>query len=103
MKFRNMAAINPQRPEALVETSSSVLMADAARVAFETHLMNSLSTGINVCLGATNARTKKRHGKLRICMGRIFEYRFVAVLGPGSFAETKPPTRGGFGVLIKTA
>lgn len=76
-----MAAINPQRPEALVETSSSVLMADAARVAFETHLMNSLSTGINVCLGATNARTKKRHGKLRICMGGIFERPFVAVLG----------------------
>lgn len=43
MEFRNTSAINPQRPEALVEMSRGALMADDGRVAFETHLMNSLS------------------------------------------------------------
>jgi len=48
MEFRNTSAINPQRPEALVEMSSNALMADDGRVASETHLMNSLSIQIGI-------------------------------------------------------
>jgi len=48
MEFRNTSAINPQRPEALVEMSSNALMANDGRVAFETHLMNSLSISIGI-------------------------------------------------------
>lgn len=48
MKFRNTPAINSQRPEALVKMSSDALMASDGRVAFETHLMNSLSIQIGI-------------------------------------------------------
>lgn len=57
MEFRNTSAINPQRPEALVEMSSSALMADDGRVASETHLMNSLSIQIGT-FGAAYRSTR---------------------------------------------
>lgn len=56
MEFRNTSAINPQRPEALVEMSSA-LMADDGRVAFETHLMNSLSIKFAIRLRVSRALT----------------------------------------------
>lgn len=57
MEFRNTSAINPQRPEALVEMSSGALMADDGRVAFETHLMNSLSIRFAIRLRVSRALT----------------------------------------------
>jgi hypothetical protein len=64
MEFRNTSAINPQRPEALVEMSSNALMADDGRVASETHLMNSLSIRKSAFAPATLS-TNGREGGTR--------------------------------------
>lgn len=106
MQFRNTSAINPQRPEALVETSSGVLMANGARVAFETHLMNSLSIGINVCLRVTNTRTKTGHGEPWNLEFAICNFKFgisiLAILLP--FAPTIEPIRQSrFSYLLRRA